>query len=145
MKELESILTGSLPTAPIREKLATDLENQGFVLLNSLSSHCLYYKISCLNFSLNFHQNINRPYFRYIPKLCELFHICEDLGNSDGLKSLFSIARSLFMLNRNSLIEIILSEEYFRLLLFIFYILLHKFLSHPDLLDLLSYYKKNLS
>uniref|UniRef100_A0A915PJI6 Serine/threonine-protein phosphatase 4 regulatory subunit 3-like central domain-containing protein n=1 Tax=Setaria digitata TaxID=48799 RepID=A0A915PJI6_9BILA len=50
----------------------------------------------------------------YVAKLCDLFHMCEDLEHIDALHTLHQIARSLFMLNRNTLLEILLSEKYFR-------------------------------
>uniref|UniRef100_A0A0R3S0X5 SMK-1 domain-containing protein n=1 Tax=Elaeophora elaphi TaxID=1147741 RepID=A0A0R3S0X5_9BILA len=50
----------------------------------------------------------------YVAKLCDLFHMCEDLEHIDALHTLHQIARSLFMLNRNTLLEILLSEKYFK-------------------------------
>lgn len=47
----------------------------------------------------------------YIKKLIELFHICEDLENAEGLNYLFDIFRSLFYLNKSSLLDILLSDE----------------------------------
>ncbi|EJW78478.1 hypothetical protein WUBG_10613 [Wuchereria bancrofti] len=50
----------------------------------------------------------------YVAKLCDLFHMCEDLEHIDALHTLHQIARSLFMLNRNTLLEVLLSEKYFK-------------------------------
>ncbi|VDK68926.1 unnamed protein product [Onchocerca ochengi] len=50
----------------------------------------------------------------YVAKLCDVFHMCEDLEHIDALHTLHQIARSLFMLNRNTLLEILLSEKYFK-------------------------------
>uniref|UniRef100_A0A1I7XKX4 SMK-1 domain-containing protein n=1 Tax=Heterorhabditis bacteriophora TaxID=37862 RepID=A0A1I7XKX4_HETBA len=41
-----------------------------------------------------------------IAKLVDVFHMCEDIEHSDGLRTLYSIAKNLFMLNRNSLNEV---------------------------------------
>ncbi|XP_071079163.1 serine/threonine-protein phosphatase 4 regulatory subunit 3A-like isoform X2 [Haliotis cracherodii] len=47
----------------------------------------------------------------YIKKLVELFHICEDLENMEGLHHLFDIFKSIFLLNKNALFEIMFSDE----------------------------------
>lgn len=47
----------------------------------------------------------------YIKKLIEIFHICEDLENTEGLNFLFEIFRSLFYLNKSSLLDILLSDD----------------------------------
>jgi protein phosphatase-4 regulatory subunit 3 len=48
----------------------------------------------------------------YIRKLVELFHVCEDLENAEGLTQLFEIFRSLFYLNKSSLLDILLSDDF---------------------------------
>jgi len=47
----------------------------------------------------------------YIKKLLDLFHMCEDLENNEGLYLLYDIFKSLFLLNKNSLFEIMFSDE----------------------------------
>lgn len=47
----------------------------------------------------------------YIRKLLDLFHICEDLENLDGLHHLFDIFKSLFFMNKPSLLEIMLADD----------------------------------
>ena len=47
----------------------------------------------------------------YIPKLLELFHICEDLENSNGLHNLYNIFRTLFLINNVSLLDVMFLEE----------------------------------
>jgi protein phosphatase-4 regulatory subunit 3 len=47
----------------------------------------------------------------YIKKLIEIFHICEDLENAEGLNYLFEIFRSLFYLNKSSLLDVLLSDD----------------------------------
>ncbi|OQV18830.1 Serine/threonine-protein phosphatase 4 regulatory subunit 3 [Hypsibius exemplaris] len=47
----------------------------------------------------------------YIKKLLDLFRQCEDLENTDGLQHLFSIMKSILMLNRNALYEVLFSDE----------------------------------
>lgn len=47
----------------------------------------------------------------YIRKLIDLFHMCEDLENIEGLHYLYEIFRCIFYLNRSSLLEILLSED----------------------------------
>ncbi|KAK6029143.1 hypothetical protein OSTOST_04747 [Ostertagia ostertagi] len=49
-----------------------------------------------------------------LPKLVDVFHMCEDVEHKDGLRTLYSIAKNLFMLNRNSLNETLLSEKYLK-------------------------------
>uniref|UniRef100_A0A0M3ICN8 PP4R3 domain-containing protein n=1 Tax=Ascaris lumbricoides TaxID=6252 RepID=A0A0M3ICN8_ASCLU len=50
----------------------------------------------------------------YVGKLCDLFHMCEDLENIEALRIMHQIARDMFMLNRNGLLEVLLSENYFK-------------------------------
>lgn len=47
----------------------------------------------------------------YIPKLLELFHICEDLDNTTGLHNLYHIFRTLFLINKVSLLNVMFQEE----------------------------------
>ena len=47
----------------------------------------------------------------YIKKLIELFHICEDLENMEGLHHLYDIFKSIFLLNKNALFEIMFSDD----------------------------------
>ena len=47
----------------------------------------------------------------YIPKLLELFHICEDLENLDGLHRIYNIFRTLFLLNRASLLTVMFQDD----------------------------------
>lgn len=47
----------------------------------------------------------------YIKKLIDLFHMCEDLENMEGLHHLFDIFKSIFLLNKNALFEIMFSDE----------------------------------
>ena len=47
----------------------------------------------------------------YIRKLVELFRICEDLENVDGLHHLYEIMKSTILLNKNSLLEIMFSDD----------------------------------
>ncbi|VDM65319.1 unnamed protein product, partial [Strongylus vulgaris] len=49
-----------------------------------------------------------------LPKLVDVFHMCEDIEHKDGLRTLYSIAKNLFMLNRNSLNETLLSDKYLK-------------------------------
>lgn len=47
----------------------------------------------------------------YVPKLLELFHICEDLENTNGLHNLYNIFRTLFLINKASLLNAMFQEE----------------------------------
>ncbi|CAL1546883.1 unnamed protein product [Lymnaea stagnalis] len=47
----------------------------------------------------------------YIRKLVDLFHMCEDLENIDGLHHLYEIFKSIFLLNKNALFEIMFSDD----------------------------------
>uniref|UniRef100_A0A4W3JC77 SMEK homolog 1 n=1 Tax=Callorhinchus milii TaxID=7868 RepID=A0A4W3JC77_CALMI len=47
----------------------------------------------------------------YIKKLLELFHVCEDLENVEGLHHLYEIIKGIFLLNRTALFEVMFSEE----------------------------------
>ncbi|KJH50317.1 hypothetical protein DICVIV_03510 [Dictyocaulus viviparus] len=49
-----------------------------------------------------------------LPKLVDIFHMCEDIEHNDGLRTLYSIAKNLFMLNRNSLNETLLSDKFLK-------------------------------
>lgn len=47
----------------------------------------------------------------YIPKLIELFHMCEDLENMEGLHTLFNIVRTFFFLNKISLLQLMFADS----------------------------------
>uniref|UniRef100_A0A8C7XX21 Serine/threonine-protein phosphatase 4 regulatory subunit 3 n=1 Tax=Oryzias sinensis TaxID=183150 RepID=A0A8C7XX21_9TELE len=47
----------------------------------------------------------------YIRKLLELFRICEDLDNREGLHHLYEIIKGIFLLNRTALFEVMFSDE----------------------------------
>ena len=47
----------------------------------------------------------------YIRKMLDLFHICEDLENLEGLHHLYDIFKSLFLMNKPSLLEIMLADD----------------------------------
>jgi len=47
----------------------------------------------------------------YIKKLLNLFKICEDLENIEGLHHLYEIFRNIFLLNKNALFEIMFAED----------------------------------
>ncbi|KAL2768879.1 protein PPP4R3C [Daubentonia madagascariensis] len=48
----------------------------------------------------------------YIKKLLQLFHICENLKNTEGLHYLHEIIKGILFLNKGSLFEIMFSDEY---------------------------------
>lgn len=47
----------------------------------------------------------------YIKKLLNLFHMCEDLENHEGLHYLYEIFKNIFLLNKNALFEIMFAED----------------------------------
>ena len=47
----------------------------------------------------------------YIRKLLNLFHICEDLENVEGLNHLFEVFKNIFLLNKNALFEVMFGED----------------------------------
>ena len=47
----------------------------------------------------------------YIRKLLNLFHICEDLENVEGLNHLFEVFKNIFLLNKNALFEVMFAED----------------------------------
>lgn len=47
----------------------------------------------------------------YIRKLLNLFHMCEDLENTEGLHYLYEIFKNIFLLNKNALFEVMFGEE----------------------------------
>lgn len=47
----------------------------------------------------------------YIPKLLDLFRVCEDLENTDGLHHLYGIFKTLFLINNSSLLELMFQDE----------------------------------
>ncbi|XP_061560785.1 serine/threonine-protein phosphatase 4 regulatory subunit 3 isoform X1 [Phycodurus eques] len=47
----------------------------------------------------------------YIRKLLELFRVCEDLENQEGLHHLYEIIKGIFLLNRTALFEVMFSDE----------------------------------
>lgn len=42
----------------------------------------------------------------YIRKLLNLFHMCEDLDNAEGLHYLYEVFKNIFLLNKNALFEV---------------------------------------
>ena len=42
----------------------------------------------------------------YIPRLLDLFHVCEDLDNTEGLRQLFDIFRTLIFHNNASMFQV---------------------------------------
>jgi len=47
----------------------------------------------------------------YVKKLLDLFHICEDLESMHSLHYLYDIFKSLFLLNKNALFDILFQED----------------------------------
>lgn len=47
----------------------------------------------------------------YIKKLLELFRMCEDLDNLEGLHHLYDIFKNIFMLNKTELFEVMFQED----------------------------------
>lgn len=47
----------------------------------------------------------------YIRKLLNLFHMCEDLENLEGLHYLYDIFKNIFLLNKNALFEVLFAED----------------------------------
>jgi len=47
----------------------------------------------------------------YIKKLLEIFHVCEDTANAAGLHYLNEIFKNIFMLNKNSLFELMFADD----------------------------------
>lgn len=47
----------------------------------------------------------------YIRKLLNLFHMCEDLENMEGLHCLYEIFKNIFLLNMNALFEVMFSDD----------------------------------
>ncbi|CDW53421.1 serine:threonine protein phosphatase 4 [Trichuris trichiura] len=50
-------------------------------------------------------------FFRYIPKLLDLFHKCEDLEDIESLHILYRTFKSIFYLNKSALMEILFAPE----------------------------------
>lgn len=47
----------------------------------------------------------------YIRKLLNLFHMCEDLENSEGLHYLYEVFKNIFLLNKNALFEVMFGDD----------------------------------
>lgn len=47
----------------------------------------------------------------YVRKLTDLFHSCEDAGNVDALHRLYGVFKSIFLLNKTSLFEIMFADD----------------------------------
>ncbi|XP_044728570.1 serine/threonine-protein phosphatase 4 regulatory subunit 3A isoform X2 [Chrysoperla carnea] len=76
LEDINELFSSSLTSPMRKEKLATAIENEG-----------------------------------YIRKLLNLFHMCEDLENHDGLHHLYEIFKNIFLLNKNALFEVMFSED----------------------------------
>jgi protein phosphatase-4 regulatory subunit 3 len=48
----------------------------------------------------------------YIRKLMEIFRICEERGNTEGLRMMFKVVKGLISLNDGHIFDIIFSDEY---------------------------------
>ncbi|XP_046685497.1 LOW QUALITY PROTEIN: serine/threonine-protein phosphatase 4 regulatory subunit 3-like [Homalodisca vitripennis] len=47
----------------------------------------------------------------YIRKLLNLFHMCEDLENAEGLHYLYEVFKNIFLLNKNALFEVMFGDD----------------------------------
>ena len=47
----------------------------------------------------------------YIAKLLDLFHVCEDLENTEGLHYIYKIFRTIFLLNKPSLLGMMFADD----------------------------------
>ncbi|XP_034249426.1 serine/threonine-protein phosphatase 4 regulatory subunit 3 isoform X1 [Thrips palmi] len=47
----------------------------------------------------------------YIRKLLNLFHMCEDLDNIEGLHYLYEVFKNIFLLNKNALFEVMFGDD----------------------------------
>lgn len=47
----------------------------------------------------------------YIKKLLNLFHMCEDIENIEGLHHLYEIFKSIFLLNKNTLFDTMFADD----------------------------------
>lgn len=47
----------------------------------------------------------------YIKKLLNIFHMCEDIENIEGLHHLYEIFKSIFLLNKNTLLDTMFAED----------------------------------
>jgi len=47
----------------------------------------------------------------YIRKLLNLFHMCEDLENAEGLHYLYEVFKNIFLLNKNALFEMMFGDD----------------------------------
>ena len=68
------------------------------------SIHSLVMGVVTPNERLTFGLALERE--NYIPKLLDLFHVCEDLENIDGLRQLFEIFRTLIFHNNASVFQV---------------------------------------
>jgi hypothetical protein len=48
----------------------------------------------------------------YIHKLMEIFRICEERGNTEGLRMMFKVVKGLISLNDGHIFDMIFSDEY---------------------------------
>jgi protein phosphatase-4 regulatory subunit 3 len=48
----------------------------------------------------------------YIRKLMEIFRICEERGNTEGLRMMFKVVKGLISLNDGHIFDMIFSDEY---------------------------------
>ena len=47
----------------------------------------------------------------YITKLTDMFHTCEDAGNVDALHRLYGVIKSIFLLNKTALFEVMFADD----------------------------------
>ena len=60
---------------------------------------------------MDFKSLFSFPITGYIKKLLNLFQMCEDLENTEGLHHLYEIFKNIFLLNKNALFELMFAED----------------------------------
>ena len=96
LEEISELVSSCLSSPLRREKLATAIENDNYIKVSR--SFIAFVPVDLFNQSC-------------FQKLLNIFHMCEDLENTEGLHHLYEIFRNIFLLNKNALFEVMFSEE----------------------------------
>ena len=116
--EIREVIEGAMSSPIRRERLAIALQSESYIPVRELEiipfsiiDHCLllpYPGLSSLSMLTLWASVL---ILTFPQQLVEIFHVCEDLENTEDLHRLFDIFKSIFLLNKNSIFEIMFTGD----------------------------------
>ena len=95
--EIDKLIADSMNTPTSREKMANALQQQKYVIIKI----CLYDRKSFIQI------------YSYLARLIDVFHSWEEAKHKE-LEHFHSIAKNMFLLNTNLMLNELLNEKYFK-------------------------------